>query len=136
MKIIGLIIAQSLYASYMIASLPSLADRRNKHWHRYIFKAIDGTLPVYIKSQLEWNPVTYRTHSSDWLTLKIPKANTKLGETAFCFNAPTTWNDLQLRFKISSPITYGHFRSLIADLPTSVCNCFVLFLFSLSLLEF
>ena len=102
----------------------SLADRRNKHWYLFIFKAIDGSLPMYIKSLLEWNPVTYRTRSSDWLTLKVCKTNTKLGETAFCFNAPTTWNNLQLRFKISSSITYGHFRSLIADLPTSVCNCF------------
>ena len=103
---------------------PSLADRRNKHWYLFIFKVIDGTLPLYLKSLLDWNPVTYRTRSSDWLTLKVRKTNTELGKTAFCFNAPTTWNELQNNFKICSPITYGHFKSLIVDLPTSVCNCF------------
>ena len=109
---------------YDRVGLPSLTDRRNKHWYQFIFKAIDGTSPMYIKSLLDWNPVTYRTRSSDWLTLKVPRANSELGKTAFCFNAPTTWNDLQLKFKISSPITYGQWKSLIADLPTDVCNCF------------
>ena len=96
---------------------PSLVDRRNK-------QTIDGTLPLYLKSLLEWNPVTYRTRSSDWLTLKVPKVNTELGKTAFCFNASNTWKELQLNFKICSPIIYGTFKSLIADLPTAVCNCF------------
>ena len=103
---------------------PSLVDRRNKHWYLFIFKTIDGTLPLYLKSLLEWDPGTYRTRSSDWLKLKLPTAKTKLGETAFCFNASNTWNELQLTFKICSPITYGTFKSLIAELPTSVCNCF------------
>ena len=103
---------------------PSLADRRNKHWYLFIFKAIDGSLPLYLKSLQEWNPVTYNTRSSDWLTLKVPKTNSELGKIGFCFSAPTTWNELQLHFKIDAPITYGHFRSLITNLPTSVCNCF------------
>ena len=103
---------------------PSLNDRRNKHWYLFIFKAIDGTLPLYLKSLLDWKPVTYETRSSDWLMLKIPTMNTELGKTAFCFNAANTWNELQLKFKIDSPITYGTFKSLIADLPATVCNCF------------
>lgn len=102
---------------------PSLADRRKQHWYMFIFKAIDGTLPLYLNTLLDWNPITYRTRSSQWLTLKVPNVNTELGKTAFCFSAPTTWNDLQLQLKICSPIPYGHFKSLIAELPPSVCNC-------------
>ena len=103
---------------------PSLIDRRNKHWYLFIFKAIDGTLPLYLKSLMEWSDITYNTRSSDWLTLKIPRVNTELGKIAFCYNAPTTWNELQLNFKICSPITYNNFKYLVSQLPTNVCSCF------------
>lgn len=103
---------------------PSLADRRNTHWYMFIFKAIIGKLPSYITMLLDWNYGPYLTRSTDWLRLKVPRVQTELGKSAFCFSAPAAWNDLQLTLKIDSFISHGQFRNLIAGLPATVCNCF------------
>ena len=102
----------------------SLSERRNKHWYQFIFKAIDGKLPPYITLLLQWKNRVRQTRSSNWLTLEVPPVQTELGKSAFSFDAPNTWNTLQLTLKISAPISYGQFNNRLLNLPTPVCNCF------------
>ena len=103
---------------------PSLDERRTKHWHQFIFKAIDGKLPPYITLLLDWKKNVYQTRTSAWLSLEIPSVQSELGKSAFCFDAPNSWNTLQLMLKIDAPISYGQFNNLLLSLPTSQCNCF------------
>ena len=84
----------------------SLSERRTKHWHQFIFKAIDGKLPPYITLLLKWKRNSRQTRSSDWLTLEVPSVHSELGKTAFRFDAPTSWNTLQQTLKINTPISY------------------------------
>ena len=102
----------------------SLSERRTKHWHQFIFKAIDGKLPPYITLLLNWRPRTRGTRSNEWLALDIPSVRSELGKSAFCFDAPTSWNTLQQTLKINTPISYGQFNNLLSNLPTSICDCF------------
>ena len=70
----------------------SLTVRRNRHWLLFIYKTLNGHLPSYISSLLNWSNSHHFTRSSDWLTLEVPRANTELGKTAFSFCAAHTWN--------------------------------------------
>ena len=66
---------------------PSLVDRPNKHWYQFIFKTIDGTIPLYLKSLLEWDPVTYRTRSSS--SSKSPQQTLNWGRQPFALMPQT-----------------------------------------------
>ena len=109
---------------YERAGWPSLTERRTRHWYQFIFKSIDGKLPPYIRMLVDWKKNTYQTRSSDWLQLEVPSVHSELGKSAFCFDAPDSWNTLQLTLKINAPISYGQFNNMLLDLPTSVCSCF------------
>ena len=109
---------------YETVGWSSLVERRTRHWHQFIFKAIDGKLPPYITLLLDWEKITYRTRSSDWLNLEVPSVQSELGKSAFCFDAPISWNSLQLLLQINVPISYGQFNNLLLNLPTTSCNCF------------
>ena len=73
---------------------------------------------------LDWSYGPCLTRSSDWLMLKVPRAQSELGKTAFSVNAPTSWNNLQQTLRIGHLISFGQFKALISGLPESVCNCF------------
>ena len=103
---------------------PSLEERRNKHWLLFIFKALSGKLPPYISALLEWNAGSYTTRSTDLLLLKVPRACTELGKTAFSCNAPNSWNTLQHSLKIHVLPSLSEFRTLISNYCVSYCNCF------------
>ena len=91
-----------------------LSERRDKHWYMFLFNAISGMVPSYICSMLVQNPSPYQTRSSDFLTLKVPFANSELGKAAFSVRAPSDWNELQKTLKIRSLSSLGQFREMIS----------------------
>ena len=103
----------------------SLTERRELHWHLFLYKAILGDCPSYISAFLEWAPARpYHTQSSNFLTLKVPTVNSEFGRSAFSFCGPTTWNDLQTTLKLTTLVPLSRFRSLVTKPVTTICNCF------------
>ena len=102
----------------------SLSERRFRHWVLFIYKAILGKLPSYISSLLNWQSGLYQTRSNSYPQLTVPNVRTELGKLAFCFDAPTSWNLVQRTLKLETLIPYKQFKTLIANLPTPLCNCF------------
>ena len=78
----------------------SLEAGRNKHV-LFIYQAIVGKPPPYISMAMDWNSESYQTHSNDWHMLKVPYVHSELEKSAFCFDGPTSWNDLQHTLKIN-----------------------------------
>ena len=102
----------------------SLTERRELHWHLYLYKAILGDCPKYISVFLEWAPAgPYLTRSSGFPTFKVPTVNSDFGRTAFSFCGPTTWNNLQETLKLTTLIPLNRFRSLVTK-PNEICHCF------------
>ena len=100
-------------------------ERRNKHWYLFVFKALIGKQPPYISSLLEYNIRSYGTRSSDWLVLKTPLVYSELGKSAFHYDAPSSWNDLQQSLKIEVLPSFGEFRTLITNHCETSCMCFI-----------
>ena len=109
---------------YVNAGLPSLSERRELHWHLYIFKAITGKLPPYICNLLDHSQDPYRTRSNNVKTLKVPFARTELGKEAFSVSAPRAWNDLQKSLSITLMPSVGVFREMVSNTFNHDCNCF------------
>lgn len=103
---------------------PSLTERRFRHWILFIYKAILGKLPSYISSLLNWHSSMHHTRSSSQLLLSVPSVRTELGKSAFCFDAPRSWNLIQRTFNLESLISFNQFKILITNLPNPVCNCY------------
>ena len=81
---------------------PSLAERRELHWHLFLYKAILGDCPSYISSLLKWASGPYHTRLSNFLTLKVPKVNSELSRSAFSYCGPNTWDQLQTTFRLNT----------------------------------
>ena len=109
---------------YEGSGLPSLTERRDKHWYLFLFKAISGMLPAYICSMLEPCNTTYLTRSSDLIMLKVPRALTELGKTAFSVNGPASWNLLQKSLKLTALPSIGQFKGLLHNTFPHECTCF------------
>ena len=102
----------------------SLAARRDYHWYQFIFKGISGRLPPYITSLLDWNVSSYQTRSSKWLVCTVPQMSTKLGRTAYSYDAANTWNSIQNSLKLDTLPSLNDFRNLVFSICVSPCNCF------------
>ena len=110
---------------YDLVGWSSLTERRNKHCHLFIHKALIGKLPPYISSMLHVRPSIIQTGSSDWLVLQPRFANTALGQqTAFSISAPDSWNLLQQEFKLNTLPSIGRFKNLLNNRELPVCRCF------------
>ena len=109
---------------YVNAGLSSLSERRDKHWHLFLYKALAGMLPTYICSMLTPNDGIYQTRSGDFLRLKVPHTRTGLGSTAFSVSGPTSWNLLQNSLKLSSLPSLGQFKGMIQNIFYRDCSCF------------
>ena len=82
----------------------SLKERRDAHWHIFIYKALTGKLPPYLTEMLLISDGLYQTRSTDMLMLYVPYARSELGKTAFSHSAPDSWNS-QHTIKINTLIT-------------------------------
>ena len=101
----------------------SLAERRQSHWHLFIYKALIGKLPPYISVMLHQKPTNILTRSSDWICLLAPFANSELGKAAFSIGAPIAWNILQQELKLNTLASFSHFKNILNRV-LPVCNCF------------
>ena len=104
------------------AGLLALASRREFHWYQFIFKAITGKLPHYLTSLLDWSLPSYSTRSSEWLLFRVPRTSTQLGETAFSYAAPRSWNLIQKELKLDSLPTLSEFKTMVSSLCISNCT--------------
>lgn len=102
----------------------SLSLRRELHWFLFIFKSLIGKQPPYLSAMLDWNSQSFNTRSSELLLLKVPRAHSKLGTTAFSYSAPTSWNALQSNFNMTILPTFSSFKSMISDFHHHHCICF------------
>lgn len=91
---------------------PSRSHRRDKHW---TFKALTGLLPSYSNSLVSFNASLHHTRSKDWLTLQVPYVHPELGKSSFSYCAPATWNTLQNHLKLTTFLSLGQFKSIIAS---------------------
>ena len=76
---------------YALVGWPSLQIRRQTHWLQVIYKSLLGKAPPYLSSLVT---IATSTHSSRYISLVIPKANTSFGRLSFLFSAADDWNEL------------------------------------------
>ena len=64
-----------------------------QHWLQVIYKSMLGKAPPYLSSLVTITTPTRSTHSSRYIALIIPKANTSFGHLSFQFSAASAWNE-------------------------------------------
>ena len=110
---------------YSLANWPSLETRRNIHWLMFVYKTLLGLTPVYLTQLLQLRPPpTHNTRSATSILLKIPKAHTSFGRSAFQFAAADSWNIIQKSLKMKTFISPRTFRDTITNTLVHTCNCF------------
>ena len=97
----------------------------------FIYKALLLKPPSYLTPLLSFKPGSYRTRSSNYLTLDIPYTRTNIGRTGFNYYAPLKWNELQTALKLELFFHLGDFKYLLSDVYNSRCNRFNWFFFCL-----
>lgn len=110
---------------YERAGLTSLSLRRWFHWHIFIYKAIIGQFPSYLSSLFNWKSSSYNLRSQNLPLFIVPRPCTEFGKKAFGFYAPWSWNQLQKIIKLDHFIPLGEFKSLLQNIKTEVCKCFI-----------
>lgn len=109
---------------YQKVGWPSLTVKRNPHWYPFIYKCLSQKLPPHLALFLRWKNSAYVTRSQDRMSLEVPRANSNLGNTAFSFCAPDTWNLLQCSLKLDSIVLLSTFRKSIFNMISLYCDCF------------
>lgn len=97
---------------------PSLIHKG--HLLLFIYKALNGFLPPYIKSMLV---IEEARSSRDCILLHEPTASTKVGKTRFSYFGPKTWNKMQETHKLDPSVSFWKAKSLILSYLTSKCSC-------------
>ena len=112
-------------ALYTSVEWSSLALRRTQHLTLFTYKALLGMLPLYLTNLLTPSTSSHGTRSQNKLLLKVPKTNTKLGDTAFRIYAPCTWNECQGKLNLDVLVSFPIFKRYLADLilEESICTC-------------
>jgi hypothetical protein len=64
-----------------------------------------GKAPPYLSSLVTIRTHNRSTHSSRYISLVIPKANTSFGRLSFQFSAANDWNELQKSLKLETYIS-------------------------------
>ena len=110
---------------YTSVEWTSLTLRRKQHLTLFTYKALLGMLPLYLTELL--NPITsnHNTRSQDMILLKVPKTNTKLGDTAFRVYAPCIWNAYQVKLKLDVLVSFPIFKRFLYNiiLEEGICTC-------------
>ncbi|XP_032421926.1 uncharacterized protein LOC116721974 [Xiphophorus hellerii] len=97
---------------------PSLI--RKGHLLLFIYKALNGFLPPYIKSMLV---IDEARSSRNCILLQEPTASTEVGKTRFSYFGPKTWNKMQETHKLNPSESEMKAKSLILSYLTSKCLC-------------
>ena len=97
---------------YEMVGWTSLYMRGQLHFYVFIYKMFPGKLPLYIGTLL-----SYQMLSARWLILKVPRAVTELGDSAFSYCAREEWNSLQSTLHLYVLVPLSEFKTL--------CKCFL-----------
>jgi hypothetical protein len=95
---------------YALVGWPSLHTRRQTHWLQVIYKSLLGKAPPYLSSLVTIAAPTRSTHSSRYMSLVTPKANSSFGRLSFQFSAANDWNKLQKALKLETHISLTSFK--------------------------
>ena len=101
--------------------------RKKKRMYIFIAKALLGKLLHYISSLQTYCSSSYNTRSSDKILLMVPTTWTELGKSAFSFNAPQAWNELQSILNLKCFPSLGMFKNSLKTFSTvafSICHYF------------
>ena len=82
-----------------------------------------GKAPPYVSSLGTIATPTRSTHSSRYISLVIPKANTSFGHLSFQFSAANDWNELQKSPKLETYISLTNFKHQLSEQLTNCCCC-------------
>lgn len=96
---------------------PSLM--RESHLLLFIYKALKGFLPPYIRSML----VIDKKSPSDCIWLEEQEVFTDIGKTRLSYFGPKTWNEMQGRQKLNPSVSFRKAKSLILSYLTRKCSC-------------
>ena len=105
----------------------ALTTRRLNHWHILIYKAIIGFLPSYLQAYTVLKSQgKYELRSQDLVLLSTTRARIGLGERAFRYAAPATWNKLQEQLNLKELVSLPVFKETLCkmDISTASCKCF------------
>ncbi|CDQ72748.1 unnamed protein product [Oncorhynchus mykiss] len=80
---------------YALGGWSSLHIRHQTHWLQVIYKSLLGKAPLYLNSLVTIATSNRSTHSSRYISLVTPKANTSFGRHSSQFSAVNDWNELQ-----------------------------------------
>jgi hypothetical protein len=82
-----------------------------------------GKDPPYLSSLATITTPTHSTHSSRYISLVIPKANTSFGRLSFQFSAASDWYELQKSLKLETYISLTNFKYQLSEQVTDRCSC-------------
>jgi hypothetical protein len=110
---------------YVLVVWPSLHSRRQTHWLQVIYKSLLGKAPPYLSSLVIIAEPTRKTHSSRYISLVTPKANSSFGRLSFQFSAANDWNELQESLKLEAllPPSLTSFKHQLSEHLTDHCTC-------------
>ena len=104
---------------------PALSERRDGHWKIFVYKSIIALLPPYLSSLISYCN-TPSSRSQRCLSLHLPPVNTELGQTAFCYKAPSIWNRLHKSLELCALVSLREFINLphlLTQFSCIDCNC-------------
>jgi hypothetical protein len=108
---------------YALVGLPSLHTRRQTHWLQVIYKSLLGKAQPYLSSLVTIAAPTHSRHSSSYISLVTPKANSSFGRLSFQFSAANDWNELEISLKLETLISLTSFKHQLSDQLTDHCTC-------------
>jgi hypothetical protein len=85
------------------------------HWLQVIYKSLLGKAKPYLSSLVTIATPTCSTHSSRYISLVNPKANTYFGRLSFQFSAANDWNELQKSLKLEFYISRSNFKHQLSE---------------------
>jgi hypothetical protein len=108
---------------YALVGWPSLDIPRQTHWLQVIYKSLLGKAPPYLSSLVTIAAPTRSTHSSRYISLVIPKANSSFGCLSYACSAANDWKELQKSLKLETHISLTNINHLLSEQLTDHCTC-------------
>ena len=108
---------------YVLIGWPSLHIRRQTHWLQVICKSLLGKALPYLSSLVTIAAPTRSMHSSRYISLVIPKANSSFGCLSFQFSAANDWIELEKSLKLETHISLTNFKHQLSEQLTDHCTC-------------
>jgi hypothetical protein len=91
---------------YTLVGWPSLHTCRQTHWLQVIYKTLLRKVPNYLSSLVTIAVPTRSMHSSKYISLVTPKANSSFGRLSFQFSAANDWDGLHKSLKLGTHLPH------------------------------